>query len=247
MHSSKKVPSQVLNQTSGENLRVLIRIRPPLPREMEEGLPFRAIAMIPKGASNPQVVSLFEYLGCEYDEAARQREWVECPHYFEEHRFTFDRIFDMSSTQEEVYKEAALPAVESILEGYNSTILAYGQTGTGKTFTMEGFTYDYNDPLRGIVPRVIEHIFNYIETNDNKNSTFIIRASYLQIYNENISDLLRPENQNLLIRESKKRGLYVQNLSEWAVRGPNDIYALLKRGESCRAKASTNLNDLSSR
>ncbi|MCQ2818927.1 MAG: hypothetical protein MJ252_16805 [archaeon] len=252
MQSIKKISqsTSTLQASSSENLKVLIRIRPPLAREIEEGLPFRSIAIVPKKQINPeipQVLAIFEYLGCEYEESERQREWVECPQYFEEHRYTFDRIFDMKSTQAEVYDAAGLPAIQSILEGYNATILAYGQTGTGKTYTMEGFTYNYTDEQRGIVPRAIEHIFNFIETNENKNTTFIIRATYLQIYNECISDLLRPENQNLQIRESKKRGLYVQELSEWAVRGPNDIYALLKRGASCRAKACTNMNDLSSR
>ncbi len=236
--NSKNPPS------NSDRLRVAIRIRPPLQREIEPNLPFRSIALVSK---NSQTISLVEYLGCEYDEAERQREWVECPNYFQYHRFTYDTVFSPESTQEEVYKQVALPAVNSILEGYNSTILAYGQTGTGKTYTMEGFTYDYMDPGRGIIPRTIEDIFHYIEGNANSGTTFIIRATYLQIYNESISDLLRPEKKNLMIREDKKRGLYVEALSEWAVRSPNDIYALLERGASCRAKANTNMNDVSSR
>ena len=232
------------SSSSSDRLKVAIRIRPPLPRETEPNLPFRSIALVSKSS---QTLSLVEYLGCEYEESERQREWVECPNYFQYHRFTFDTIFDMDATQDQVYEITALPAVESILQGYNSTILAYGQTGTGKTYTMEGFTYDYFDPARGIIPRTIEDIFHYIEENSNSNTTFIIRATYLQIYNESISDLLRPEKKNLSIREDRKRGLYVESLSEWAVRSPNDIYALLERGASCRAKANTNMNDVSSR
>lgn len=237
-------PKSKAFHSCSDRLKVAIRIRPPLPREIEPNLPFRSIALVSK--SSP-TVSLVEYLGCEYDEAERQREWVENPNYFQYHRFTFDNVFDPESTQEEVYKLTALPAVNSILEGYNSTILAYGQTGTGKTYTMEGFTYDYLNPSRGIIPRTIEDIFHFIEGNANSNTTFIIRATYLQIYNESISDLLRPEKKNLGIREDKKKGLYVESLSEWAVRSPNDIYALLERGASCRAKANTNMNDVSSR
>ena len=112
---------------------------------------------------------------------------------------------------------------------------------------MEGFTYDYLNPGRGIIPRTIEDIFKYIENNTNSNTTFIIRATYLQIYNESISDLLKPEKKNLSIRESKQKGLYVESLSEWAVRSPNDIYALLERGSQSRAKANTHMNDVSSR
>ena len=228
---------------SDDHLKVCIRIRPPLLREIEPNLPFRSIAVV---SQNSQI-SLVEYLGCSYSEADRQREWIENPNYFQYHRFTFDRIFDIDSTQDEVYGISALPAVESVLSGYNSTIFAYGQTGTGKTFTMEGFTFDYLDPNRGIIPRTIEDIFKYIENNTNSNTTFIIRATYLQIYNEQISDLLKPEKKNLSIRESKQKGLYVESLSEWAVRSPNDIYALLERGSQSRAKANTHMNDVSSR
>ena len=154
-------PKSKAFHSCSDRLKVAIRIRPPLPREIEPNLPFRSIALVSK--SSP-TVSLVEYLGCEYDEAERQREWVENPNYFQYHRFTFDNVFDPESTQEEVYKLTALPAVNSILEGYNSTILAYGQTGTGKTYTMEGFTYDYLNPSRGIIPRTIEDIFHFIGT-----------------------------------------------------------------------------------
>ena len=86
------------------------------------------------------------------------------------HHFTFDNAFDIDSSQNDVYIQTAKPAVLSILEGYNSTILAYGQTGTGKTFTMEGFTYSNTDPKRGISPRSIEEVFNYIESFSNNNT-----------------------------------------------------------------------------
>ena len=229
-----------------DNLKVAIRVRPPLPREIEKNLPFRAITVVSK---ENHTCSLVEYLGGELDEAKRQLEWISNPKLFQLHRFTFDEVFDIGTSQEEVFNVSAKPAVNSILEGYNSTIFAYGQTGTGKTFTMEGFTYNNIDNSRGIIPRTIENIFSYIESNSNKNTKFIIRAAYLQIYNEMISDLLKPENtnKNLSIREDKQKGLYVDNLSEWAVRGPSDIYTLLERGATCREVSNTFLNDVSSR
>lgn len=227
-----------------DNLKVSIRVRPPLPRETEEGIPFRSIAIV---SQDHKSISLAEYLGAELDEIERQREWEEKPHLFQLHRFTFDSVFDLDSTQLDVYNQTAKPAVMSVLEGYNSTIFAYGQTGTGKTYTMEGFTYNNKDPARGIIQRTIEDIFYFIESTSNENTKFIIRASYLQIYNENISDLLKPEKKNLQIREDKKKGIYVDNLSEWAVLSPIDLYALLKRGGSFRATASTYMNDVSSR
>ena len=234
------------NNSPTDNLKVAIRIRPPLSREIEKNLPFRSIALANKENHS---CSLLEYIGAELDEVGRQKEWISNPQMFQIHRFTFDEVFDIDSNQEEVYKVSAKPSVISVLEGYNSTIFAYGQTGTGKTFTMEGFTYDQYDESRGIIPRTIEDIFAYIESNSNKDTKFIIRAAYLQIYNEMISDLLKPNNpnKNLNIREDKKKGLYVEHLSEWAVRSPSDIYSLLERGASCREVSNTNMNDVSSR
>jgi hypothetical protein len=92
---------------------------------------------------------------------------------------------------------------------------------------MEGFKYNSSDPQRGIVPRANEEIFKYIEQSKNANSTFMVRASYLQIYNEFISDLLKPERGYLQIREEKRRGVFVEGLSEWAVRSPSEIYSLM--------------------
>ena len=227
-----------------DNLRVAIRVRPPLNRETEEGIPFRSIAIV---SEDHKSISLAEYLGSEFSEIERQRQWIEEPNLFQLHRFTFDSIFDMDSLQEDVYNITAKQAVQSVLEGYNSTIFCYGQTGTGKTYTMEGFTYESKNPNRGIIQRTIQDIFNYIEMTSNENTKFIIRASFLQIYNENISDLLKPDKKNLQIREDKKKGIYVDLLSEWAVRTPVDLYALLKKGGNLRATSSTYMNDVSSR
>ena len=232
------------NYSYDDNLKVYIRVRPPLMREKDSCLPFRSIASVSEDKST---ISLIEYLGFEFEEALKQKELIDCPNHFLPHPYTFDHIFDMDSSQEEVYQIAAVPAVESLVGGYNSTIFAYGQTGTGKTYTMEGFIYDYMSPKKGLIPRAIEDIFKYIENNLNSDTTFIIRVTYLQIYNESIDDLLKSEKKHLSIRESHKKGLYVEGLSEWAVRSPNDIYALLERGAQCRTKAYTNMNDVSSR
>ena len=245
-NNSSRSNTNSTGNNSIDNLKVAIRVRPPLPREIEKNLPFRAITVVSK---ENHTCSLVEYIGGELDEAKRQLEWVSNPKLFQLHRFTFDEVFDIGTSQEEVFNISAKPAVNSVLEGYNSTIFAYGQTGTGKTFTMEGFTYNNMDNSRGIIPRTIESIFSYIESNNNKNTKFIIRAAYLQIYNEMINDLLKPENtnKNLSIREDKQKGLYVDDLSEWAVRGPSDIYTLLQRGAQCREVGNTFMNDVSSR
>ena len=92
---------------------------------------------------------------------------------------------------------------------------------------MEGFKYNAGDPQRGIIPRSMEEIFKFIQMQSSKNTTFMVRVSYLQIYNEIISDLLKVERTSLQIREDRKKGVFVEGLSEWAVRSPNEVYALM--------------------
>lgn len=175
-------------------------------------------------------MSTMEYMGAEVNEIERQRDIEENPHLSVWHHFSFDWVYDPASTQDFIYQHTAMSAVNSVLEGYNATILAYGQTGTGKTHTMEGFKYNGSDPQRGIVPRSMEQIFQWIEKGVNKNMTYMVRASYLQIYNEVISDLLKTDRTSLSIREEKKKGVFVEGLSEWAVRSPNEIYSLMQKG-----------------
>jgi len=113
---------------------------------------------------------------------------------------------------------------------------------------MEGFSTGMQSvEERGIIPRAIEQIFGHIQQNASATMRFLVRASYLQIYNEAISDLLKPERNNLAIREDRKRGVFVEGLSEWVVRSPAEIYGLMERGGSVRATGSTKMNELSSR
>ena len=153
------------------------------------------------------------------------------PETYGGHTFTFDHVYDQNSTQQTVFENTAKGVVESSLKGYNATIFAYGQTGTGKTYTMEGFN---SKNQRGIIPRAIEQVFEHVSSNITPHKRFLVRASYLQIYNECISDLLKPERTNLAIREDKKRGVFVEGLSEWVVRSPEEIYGLMERGGAVR-------------
>lgn len=243
---SKSSISAYGNRTVAENnknFKVMVRVRPPLPRELEATHFLPTIKVNPDGKK----VTIYEYYNIEMIDPAHLSEYAETTNMYTMHSFTFDHVFDQDSTQNQVYEITAQPAVMSVLQGYNATILAYGQTGTGKTFTMEGFKYTNQDPQRGIVPRCMEEIFRYIENGSNEKTTFMVRASYLQIYNEVISDLLRTERTNLHIREDKKKGVFVEGLSEWAVRSPSDIYSLIQKGALSRATASTKMNDVSSR
>ncbi|RLN67078.1 hypothetical protein BBJ29_004998 [Phytophthora kernoviae] len=170
------------------------------------------------------------------------------PGAYGSHVFSFDHVYDQQCTQSTVYENTAKAVVESSLEGYNATIFAYGQTGTGKTYTMEGFNSGSGSvEERGIIPRAIEQIFCHIQANVSARCRFLVRASYLQIYNESISDLLKPERANLTIREDRRRGVFVEGLSEWVVRSPEEIYGLMERGGAMRATGSTKMNELSSR
>ena len=166
--------------------------------------------------------------------------------------FSFDAVFSGDCRQEEVYAATAREAVQSVLQGYNATVLAYGQTGTGKTHTMEG--YD-DEELRGLIPRAVSDLFHLIRSSSSPSSHFLVRASYIQIYNDTITDLLiapssspsSPSPTPLLIREDKVRGVFIGGLSEWVVRNTSEVMSLLKRGSAQRATGATKSNETSSR
>ena len=131
--------------------------------------------------------------------------------------FTFDSVFPPNTEQERIYKATAAPICDSVLEGYNGTIFAYGQTGTGKTFTMEGM----NDPpeLRGIIPRAFAQVFEQIVSRGGEATEFLVRASYLEIYNEDVRDLLSKSATNKLeLKETPESGVYVKDLTSYVVK-----------------------------
>ena len=116
--------------------------------------------------------------------------------------FTFDHTYDWRATQQLIFEQTALPILESIMEGYNGTIFAYGQTGTGKTYTMEG---NDNETDKGIIPRSIDWIFNNIKNYPAQQ--FLVRVSFVEIYNEEVRDLLsktkRQKLNSKLINKNK--------------------------------------------
>lgn len=135
----------------------------------------------------------------------------------EPYTFTYDNVFDQDSRQIEVFEAAGIPLVDNVLQGYNSTIFAYGQTGAGKTHTMLGVLK--SEELKGITPRVFEYLFKRIEEerrNANPPPEFKVICSNLEIYNESITDLLTPGSTNLPLRNDTKMGsgTYVDGLKE---------------------------------
>ena len=159
--------------------------------------------------------------------------------------FTFDRVFDMQSRQTDIFDFSIRPTVDDILNGYNGTVFAYGQTGAGKSYTMMGGDID-DDQSKGIIPRIVEQIFAGIVASPG-NIEYTVRVSYMEIYMERIRDLMAPHNDNLPVHEEKNRGVYVKGLLEIYVGSVAEVYEVMRRGGAARAVAATNMNQESSR
>ncbi|KAJ5379685.1 Kinesin heavy chain [Penicillium cataractarum] len=159
--------------------------------------------------------------------------------------FTFDRVFPMDTAQADIFDFSIRPTVDDILNGYNGTVFAYGQTGAGKSYTMMGSDID-DDVGKGVIPRIVEQIFASILTSPS-NIEYTVRVSYMEIYMERIRDLLVPQNDNLPVHEEKSRGVYVKGLLEVYVSSVQEVYEVMRRGGNARAVAATNMNQESSR
>ncbi len=150
--------------------------------------------------------------------------------------FTFDAAYDEFSTQRAVYDETAYPLVDSVLNGYNGTIFAYGQTGCGKTHTMQGRPEPAE--LRGIVPNSFDHIFDFIQVaSKTEKKTFLVRCSYLEIYNEEIRDLLNPhahETAKLELHEDPEHGVHIKELTMTTVDSVGAIDKVVTNGNRHR-------------
>ncbi|XP_063308687.1 kinesin-1 heavy chain [Pelobates fuscus] len=158
--------------------------------------------------------------------------------------YAFDRVFQSNTSQEQVYNACAKAIVKDVLEGYNGTIFAYGQTSSGKTHTMEGKLHDTDG--MGIIPRIVQDIFNYIYSMD-ENLEFHIKVSYFEIYLDKIRDLLDVSKTNLSVHEDKNRVPYVKGCTERFVCSPDEVMDTIDEGKSNRHVAVTNMNEHSSR
>eukprot|EP00742_Colponemidia_sp_Colp-10_P010914 GILJ01012048.1.p1 GENE.GILJ01012048.1~~GILJ01012048.1.p1 ORF type:complete len:2113 (+),score=435.57 GILJ01012048.1:1-6339(+) len=202
------------------NVRVAVRVRPVLPKEKAE-----KCAECVRVLEGNQVV-----IGANRS-------------------FTFDYAFQHNSSQSRIYEQTVRNLVDGCFEGYNATVLAYGQTGSGKTFTMgTGNGYGISDDEMGIIPRVIRQIF---ETIQQKKGTahFLVRVSYLEIYNEDVKDLLHPEtpSKSIAIREDANGGILVVGVQEEAVNSFDEMMSCLENGSVHRTTGSTLMNEQSSR
>lgn len=202
MSSTKPAMEKSSKPVKKESVQVVVRCRPMNDREIREG--------------HERVVDMFPSRGV-----------VEIRNPREESResiktFTFDAVYDWNSKQQDLYDETIRPLVSSVLDGFNGTIFAYGQTGTGKTYTMEGCKKDADPNARGIIPKSFEQIFSHISRQENMQ--YLVRASYLEIYQEEIRDLLdRDPNKRHELREKPDTGVYVKDLQSFVCKSVKEI------------------------
>ena len=161
-------------------------------------------------------------------------------------QFTFDGVYDHTSTQKEIFEGCALPIVRAAIEGYNGTIFCYGQTGTGKTHTMEGKDEPENE--RGLIPNTFETVFGDIDALEAANKNFLVRASFLEIYNEEVRDLLgKDQTRRCDLKEDPDKGVYVKDLTTFVVKSVAEIRKLHEVGKKNRSVGATLMNADSSR
>ncbi|KAL7533312.1 hypothetical protein ACHAXR_005166, partial [Thalassiosira sp. AJA248-18] len=168
--------------------------------------------------------------------------------------FAFSGILDAKVSQRDVFRTVGKPALQNALAGYNSTIFAYGSTGSGKTFTITGGPERYDD--RGIIPRSIAHLFKAMKSEEEKGTSYSCFISYLEIYNQSGYDLLMESNHNnsafdevpkVTMLEDEDGNFHFKNLSMHAVSSSDDALNLLFLGDTNRAIAATEMNQNSTR
>ncbi|KAK5449856.1 hypothetical protein LTS15_008428 [Exophiala xenobiotica] len=226
----------------GGNVKVVVRVRGFLPREIDRG----AQCLIDMNPINQSTKLLIPPSSDPANARAQTRKVVE------EKTFTFDRSFwshntddEHYATQEDVYNSLGEEFLDHNFEGYHTCIFAYGQTGSGKSYTMMG-TQDQP----GLIPRTCEDMFQRIESNESPHISYSVRVSYFEVYNEHVRDLFQPRTdppQYLKIRESPTEGPYVKDLTEIQVKNYTEILKYMRMGDSSRTTASTKMNDTSSR
>ena len=213
------------NDTNSENIKVCLRIRPMSLQEKS-----RNDESCIEPVSNEQLLLSHKNLRRSY---------------------TFNLVFAPESSQEDVFYNCSIDKlIDSALDGYSVTIFAYGQTGSGKTYTIMGRDDAINEKIlsnnkySGIMPKSINYIWSTVST---KQQRFYIKVSFLEIYNEQINDLLNPTNSNLQIRWDQKQGFFVEGLLVIECKKPEDIVEIILQGTKNRKKGSHDLNKDSSR
>jgi kinesin family member 1 len=218
---------------SNQKIQVACRTRPLSSKERGE----RNVISSP----SPQVVnitdpSVYRIVDSKHDSRLRLSDWTRT--------FRFDYVFSEDDTQLDIMNKIGVPMITNALQGYNTTLFAYGQTGSGKTYTMLGH---FSDQL-GLVPRMCDALFR--RRRPRSSSAFSVEISFMEIYNERVRDLLTSSSSsssNLRVREHPRQGVYVEDLSSFAVSSYDEVMKLLSRGSLARTTSSTQMNSRSSR
>lgn len=227
---------------TGGNVKVVVRVRSFLPREVDRGA--QCLVEMDPGTEETRL------LVPDLKDAANAR--TASRKIMEEKSFIFDKSFwshgkpeGHYAQQEDVYNALGEEFLDHNFEGYHTCIFAYGQTGSGKSYTMMG-----TPDQPGLIPRTCQDLFERIESSESQNVSYNVRVSYFEVYNEHVRDLLVPRTDSpyyLKIRESPAEGPYVKDLTDHPVRNYNDILRLMNTGDLSRTTASTKMNDTSSR
>ena len=151
-----------------------------------------------------------------------------------------DHIFDPEKDNNAVFETVVKPIVSAAINGINGTVFAYGQTSSGKTYTMMGTP---DEP--GIIPMAVDYMFDSIAETSGRE--FLLRVSYLEIYNEKVNDLLDPTNQDLKLREDSNGYVQVLNSKEEIASTPDNIFSVMRKGDKNRSIGQTDMNERSSR
>lgn len=154
--------------------------------------------------------------------------------------FNYDELWGPNTTNSDIFQKIGFNVIKTTMEGFHGVVFAYGQTSSGKTYSIHG---NQDDP--GMIPRSVQAIFEYI--NNTTDRDFLIQVSYMEIYNEVIHDLLNPTGESLNVREDPKKGVYVHGLLSKTVMSTDQIIALLALGEDSRHVGKTDYNAVSSR
>ncbi|CAJ1987870.1 OSM3-like kinesin [Leishmania donovani] len=162
-------------------------------------------------------------------------------------RWTFDAVINNSFSQEDIFTQFIMPLTESVLGGFNATVFAYGQSGSGKTHTMTGVMG--NSTLEGVIPRCVKHIFDSVQKmrDEAPSTTVSMYVSFMELYNGKVRDLLAKQQVSLDIRENKDHTFFVKGAVVAQVKFPEDVIRHLEEGTDRRRVASTELNADSSR
>ncbi|XP_037303481.1 kinesin-like protein Klp68D isoform X2 [Manduca sexta] len=156
--------------------------------------------------------------------------------------FTYDAAYDCTADTQTIYDEMVRPLVASVLDGFNGCVFAYGQTGTGKTHTMEG-TADHE----GIIPRAFRHIWAHIENGASPDVTHLVSCSYVELYLEDVRDLLSKECKKLTIRGQELNGFYIPEMTSVVCKSAAEMVRVMRAGNKNRAAGRTDMNEHSSR